>query len=313
MITTRGGKTRRQAELRAKYEAAVESLMDEISAGDKETFSSLELQNMGVDLIPFDLEDNEFLESYACLFQPRSTEFIADYHVEMSQVSGQGALSALEFPDFSPDGDKLLSTPLKAADQIFMGDDPFYEMDGWYPRPFNKTSMPDWEYLKLVQYYSKDLEIVKTIPHVQLFMANEFVVQDNNIESALLPGEIGPVAQAIQARLRQTEFQKTSLFPVQVFSFFGPRHGRIIQAHFNPSGRLVMRVSQTYSFERKDEDLARRFLCFRMCQPGAGEKYEFHTDQGSPGIPQSLSSPMQENMNSHLPVSLPARAARMVI
>ncbi|OJJ46511.1 hypothetical protein ASPZODRAFT_1968823 [Penicilliopsis zonata CBS 506.65] len=71
-----------------------------------------------------------------------------------------------------------------------------------------------------------------------------------------------------------------------MFSFFGPCHGRILQARFHPSGRLVIRASNIYSFEnRKEHHVVDLFLRFWLSEPCFGEEYEFYVNEDSSETP----------------------------
>jgi hypothetical protein len=66
---------------------------------------------------------------------------------------------------------------------------------------------------------------------------------------------------------------------VLAISFFGPRHGRLIQANFTKSGILKVRVSPIYSFVRKAEAPFDLFLRYYACDPQDGPEYEFYSDE----------------------------------
>lgn len=62
-------------------------------------------------------------------------------------------------------------------------------------------------------------------------------------------------------------------------SFFGPRHGRLLQANFTKSGILKVRVSPIYSFVHQAEAPFDLFLRYYACDPQDGPEYEFYSDE----------------------------------
>lgn len=73
-----------------------------------------------------------------------------------------------------------------------------------------RPGFPDWG-VKAERQWQKNYDDPGTIcPHVMLIICTGAEAQD----SELLFGELGPIVQAIQNRLSQKEFEKTSLFPV---------------------------------------------------------------------------------------------------
>lgn len=62
-------------------------------------------------------------------------------------------------------------------------------------------------------------------------------------------------------------------------SFFGPRHGRLLQANYTKSGILKVRVSPIYSFVHEAEAPFDLFLRYNACDPQDGSEYEFYSDK----------------------------------
>ncbi|OJJ45686.1 hypothetical protein ASPZODRAFT_17135 [Penicilliopsis zonata CBS 506.65] len=310
-MDTRANRLRRQAKLRSKYETAAESILESFLLEPKKSFSSCDLARLGIDLMPFDPFDQDFLQSRKCLFKPLPKDVLAEYFIDPSELldGDHTALKWLEHPSSSVN----LSSPLRAAVTIFsylettylhlqrktpkgylfevakwqfiMCDDDFHDANGFYNHPF-PSPMPVWSYLYMMQHCTEQGGKLITLPHLQLIMGNDAVPKENEI----LPGELGPIVQGILARLNQPDFDHTSLFPVQMLSLFGPRDGRILQARFYPSGRLVIRATQIYRFERHNQDdLATLFLRFWLSEPCIGDEYEFYVDEESPGgLPQAV-------------------------
>ena len=71
---------------------------------------------------------------------------------------------------------------------------------------------PDWK-TKAKREWQEDDDDPETIyPHMVLVICTGAETKDDE----LLFGELGPIAQTIQNRLNQMEFEKTSLFPVTI-------------------------------------------------------------------------------------------------
>ncbi|OJJ46496.1 hypothetical protein ASPZODRAFT_132574 [Penicilliopsis zonata CBS 506.65] len=312
-MDTRATRLQRQAALRSKYEAAAQGILEAISSEPKKFFSPADLANLGVHLLPFDPLSEEFIQSRKCLFQPLSTDFLAEFFIEDSELmdSDRKALQLLE-PASPPDD---LSSLLHAAREIFLllettyshlkrkkpkaylfelvdwefiaCDDDFHEANGFYPYK-NHLGIPLWSYLDMMQHCTTKRGKTIIRPHLQLVMGNDAVVK----ESGLLMGELGPIVQGILARINQPCFKNTSLIPVQIFSFFGPLDGRILQARFYPSGQLVIRASGIYHFTSENQEyLASLFLRYRFSEPRVGDGYEFDVfdvaEESPAGFPDS--------------------------
>lgn len=71
-------------------------------------------------------------------------------------------------------------------------------------------------------------------PHVMLIICNGTTAKDEE----LLFSELGPLAQAIQNRLGQPEFEKRSLFPVCYKKLYS---GAYAEYHHIGPGHLVLR------------------------------------------------------------------------
>lgn len=100
-------------------------------------------------------------------------------------------------------------------------------------------------------------------------------------EGELLFAELGSITHTIQRRLSQEEFVETSLFPVLTISPFGPRHERILQARFTPSGVLKSRASTIHNFEKGDDAPFSLYVRYLACEPKDGLEYEFFDEDKS--------------------------------
>lgn len=74
----------------------------------------------------------------------------------------------------------------------------------------HRNRLPDWDVPAICEWQN-DCDDTETIsPHIMLVTCTGAEAKD----SELLFGELGPIVQAIRNRLKQKEFEKTSLFPV---------------------------------------------------------------------------------------------------
>ncbi|OJJ48981.1 hypothetical protein ASPZODRAFT_23266 [Penicilliopsis zonata CBS 506.65] len=308
-MNTMGATSPQRDELRAKYQAAAESILQRLSLQFTiKAFNSLDLFDLGVDLLLFNPFDEDFLASKKCLFRPLPQGFLADYFVDSSKVL-DGACKRLQFPDYWPPSDPTRLVPvdptrevysylkihyrcmerkrpkghlkdLSKWDSIGSVTNPFPKLpvvdaDYSYERPY-PSPLPFWDYLLVMQPSTEKGDTVTAMPPIQLIISNNTTAEENE----LLHGELGPIVQAVHTRLNQPGFEKTSFFPVQVLSLFEPRHGRILQARFQPSGRLVVRASNIWSFEDK-RNVIDLFLRFWVSEPCDAEDYEFSVDEDS--------------------------------
>ncbi|KAJ5121620.1 uncharacterized protein N7515_009581 [Penicillium bovifimosum] len=92
-------------------------------------------------------------------------------------------------------------------------------------------------------------------------------------ENELLHGDLAHIANALYCSLEQPQFENTSLFPGLVISFFGPRHGRLLQATFDNPGTLIVRPSLIYNFIDSDEKIE-LFVRYDNCEPRDGPEIE---------------------------------------
>lgn len=80
-----------------------------------------------------------------------------------------------------------------------------------------------------------------------------------------------------------------------MLSFFGPRHGRLLQGNFNQSGILKIRASPIYSFVRKTEAPFDLFLRYYSSEPQDGPDYEFYYEEDALSQVPEYVSPSNES------------------
>lgn len=118
------GQTEKRAQLRDKYDEAVSDLLQVLESEPKAAYSSDDLAKLRVTLGSFDPEDQDFLDSEACLFQPLSLEELEEYSLDPSKLGEGSRYWFLEFDRLyqSPEGETNSSRSRimrKNAEQIF--------------------------------------------------------------------------------------------------------------------------------------------------------------------------------------------------
>ncbi|KAL4941083.1 hypothetical protein BDV06DRAFT_223439 [Aspergillus oleicola] len=88
-------------------------------------------------------------------------------------------------------------------------------------------------------------------------------------EECLLRGEVLTILGIMMERLRMESLGKHLIIPVMLFSFMGPRHGRILLAYFDGQ-QLVIRKSPLYQFTSRDEGSMELFARYQAAEIGAG-------------------------------------------
>ncbi|KAJ9243707.1 hypothetical protein DTO169E5_2622 [Paecilomyces variotii] len=260
----------KRALLRDKYTQVVSNLLKELNSQAKTAYAHDELTNLGVSLGCFDPSDQKFLNSKACLFKPLSLKEFKEYSLLESELN-QGACGYyyLRF-------DKIYDDPAKeknASSSSIM-----------WERANQIFEYLDTGYTSLRKKSGDNLDFFDEVSGWdQIKYDNSFLDGGKGLllglrEGRDIPRWGWPIAQAIRNRLRQKEFEKTSLFPVLAVSLFGPRHGRLLQANFNNSSILEVRSSPIYSFLRKDSAPFELFLRYCACEPLDGPEYEFSDD-----------------------------------
>ncbi|GAD98199.1 hypothetical protein PVAR5_6890 [Paecilomyces variotii No. 5] len=285
--------------LRNKYKEAISDLIKALDSQAKAGYGYGELTGLGISLRSFDPDNEKFPDSTACLFRPMSSEEFENYSIDKSDLD-RGAI------DYYVDFDKTYDAPKRVknashsytmrerAFQIYRHLQVCYlycktggretefldEISGWSQIKHDNSFLINGERLMEWQEDYDDPETLR--PHIMLTICTGAEPKDNE----LLFSELGSIAQAIENRLQQKEFEKTSLFPgyftissVLAISLFGPRHGRLLQAHFNKSGMLKVLVSPIYKFLRRDDAPSELFLRYYTSVPQDGPEYQFYSDE----------------------------------
>ncbi|KAL1863295.1 hypothetical protein Plec18170_000129 [Paecilomyces lecythidis] len=313
MASVSDDKKAERALLRDKYGQAISDLLKELRFQPKAAYGHGEFTGLGISLGSFDPYDEKFLGSRACLFRPMTLEEFGEYSIPESELDGGGIDYYINFDEiYDIPANAKYSSPSyimrERAFQIYSylevchdylrkktGRDLefFDEITGWFQiklslydnsfldngerlmRGRRGGDFPQWD-THAEREWQEDYDNPETLrPHIMLIICTGAEVKENE----LLFGELGPIAQAIENRLQQKEFENTSLFPVLAISLLGPRHGRLVQAHFNKSGMLKVLVSPIYSFVRKADAPFDLFLRYCACKPQDGPEYEFYNEE----------------------------------
>ncbi|KAJ5807067.1 hypothetical protein N7474_010659 [Penicillium riverlandense] len=300
----------KRARLRHKYIQAASHLLQVLSSEAKDAYQSDELTKLGVSLGSFDPNYQDFLDTKACFFKPLSPDALKEYSLDLE---GRTLSYYLKFDEMydrptsaeSPSSSDVLE---KRADQIFRHLDLLYtnyykksgrdvkffdEVAGWdeikHDNPFfdsgrgllidfRRRGAPGYETSARREWQGEDNDIETICAHVMLVICSGAKAKDDE----LLFSELGPIAQVIQNRLSQKEFENTSFFPVLAVSLFGPRHGRLLQAKFDQSSILKVQISPIYSFRYRADAPFKLFLRYYGCEPRAGPESELYSDEDTP-------------------------------
>ncbi|KAJ9205262.1 hypothetical protein C8Q69DRAFT_510514 [Paecilomyces variotii] len=298
-----------RALLRDKYNQALSGLVERLDSQAQAAYGQDELTSLGISLRSFDPYDRNFLNSKACLFRPMTLEEFRKYSFPESELDGGGIDYYIDF-DASydePANMKNVSPSIIMRERAFqtynylqvcyvylrkqIGRDDEYleEITGWsqikHDNSFwdngqrlmygHRGDFLHWDTYAQREWQDDDDNPETLRPHIILLICTGAEAKDNE----LLLGELGPIAQAIENRLQQKEFEKTSLFPVLAISLFGPRHGRLLQAHFDKSGILKVLVSPIYSFLSRTDAPSELFLRYYVSEPQDGPEYEFWSEE----------------------------------
>ncbi|KAL1868565.1 hypothetical protein Plec18167_008156 [Paecilomyces lecythidis] len=275
MASVSDDKKAERALLRDKYGQAISDLLKELRSQPKAAYGHGEFTGLGISLGSFDPYDEKFLGSRACLFRPMTLEEFGEYSIPESELDGGRYLEICH--DYLR---KKTGRDLEFFDEItgwfqIKYDNSFLDNGERLMRGRRGGDFPQWD-THAEREWQEDYDNPETLrPHIMLIICTGAEVKENE----LLFGELGPIAQAIENRLQQKEFENTSLFPVLAISLLGPRHGRLVQAHFNKSGMLKVLVSPIYSFVRKADAPFDLFLRYCACKPQDGPEYEFYNEE----------------------------------
>ncbi|KAL4958566.1 hypothetical protein BDW69DRAFT_179564 [Aspergillus filifer] len=88
-------------------------------------------------------------------------------------------------------------------------------------------------------------------------------------EECLLRGEVLTILGIMMERLQLESLRKHLIIPVMLFSFMGPRHGRILLA-YSDGRQLIIRKSPLYQFTSRDEGSMELFARYQAAEIGSG-------------------------------------------
>jgi hypothetical protein len=106
-----GDQARESARLRGKYQkAALSLIMNLESSQEHSAYPSDKLNNLGVFLVPFDPNDQDFIHSKACLFRPLSSKVLEGYSLDESDLRAASDGTTSCYFDF----DEIYDRPTEA-------------------------------------------------------------------------------------------------------------------------------------------------------------------------------------------------------
>ncbi|KAJ6178283.1 hypothetical protein N7519_008744 [Penicillium mononematosum] len=121
---------------------------------------------------------------------------------------------------------------------------------------------PGWRFRSLQEWWT-NVDMLAG-PSTQIVIFTDGIGK----EDRLLLSELGAIVQVIAFRRTRPVFSHYHIFPVLMLSFFGPRHGRILQACYDSrSQQLEIQISPIFSFLRKNDESFDIFLRFMASYP----------------------------------------------
>ncbi|KAJ5562130.1 hypothetical protein N7461_000891 [Penicillium sp. DV-2018c] len=274
------------------YKEVADSIIGELLSRSKPAYTHSDLAEFGVFVQSFDPEDSTFTDSEACLFQPLTQKELEEYKIDRKGLTNEEKRYLLRF------GDTFNDFPLDPSDpehyQMWDRAHQILFSLGLFESRHEKKMNGDIVTIKEASYWDNikagDSFYLKTTrPHIKLVT----LIGAEAKESELLHGEIGPIANAIQCRVNQPEFENTPIFPVLMLSLFGPRHGRILQAKLDDSGILNVWSSPIYNFMHSDENL-KLFVRYNNCKPRDGRELEPLLVEDSPSSHVQYQAPLPD-------------------
>ncbi|CAI7641134.1 unnamed protein product [Penicillium viridicatum] len=304
--------------LRDKYKQAARSIILALESRSKPAYTHTDLAQFRVSVQLFDPEDPKFTDSGACLFLPLTHEQLNEYKLDKKVLTRDEDRylhrfedTFNEFPQTYPvpedcqiwDRARQIQFSLEIfescykkevdEDTISIEEASYWtnirSEDSFYHSPQGMrlgltlghsmpAALPRWYTGSTCQWLDEDLKT--TQPHIKLVTLTGAEAKENE----LLHGELGSIANVIQCRLNQPEFENVSIFPVLMLSLFGPRHGRLLQAKFDNSGTLNVWSSPIYNFVDNNEKI-NLFVRFNNCKPRDGKEFESVIVEDSPSPP----------------------------
>ncbi|CAG8100744.1 unnamed protein product [Penicillium nalgiovense] len=281
-------------------------ILTELVSTFESTFTKADLEQFGISAQSFKPTDPKFLDDRKkCLFKPFDKEDIKTWEVPDSGETAYEAvhkrLDIQDVPSYSHLARKPTEAEIMRATRKVIGylqtnftfrcegrtgatRRPLSDELGWEeidyeeftggdggllfstPGRYIGEDFPGWRFRWLREWWTKDSWDADVLagPSTQLIISTDGIGK----EDRLLLGEIGAIVQVIAFRRIQPEFSHCHIFPALMLSFFGPRHGRILQACYDSrSQKLKLRISPTVSFLEKNNYAFDLFLRFMASYP----------------------------------------------
>ncbi|KAJ6186438.1 hypothetical protein N7519_007739 [Penicillium mononematosum] len=274
---------------RDKYKQAARSIILALESRSKPAYTHTELAQFRVSVRSFDPEVPKFTDSETCLFLPLTQEQINEYKLDKKVLTKDEDRylhrfedTFDEFPQTYPvrqdcrmwDRARQIQFSLEIFESCFKNavDEDTISIeeasywaniraeDSFYQGPQGMrlglklghsmpAALPRWYTVSTCQWLDENLKTSR--PHIKLVTLTGAEAKENE----LLHGELGPIANVL------------------MLSFFGPRHGRILQAKLDNSGTLKDWSSPIYNFVHSNEKI-KHFVRYNNCKPQDGKEFE---------------------------------------
>ncbi|KAJ5943459.1 hypothetical protein N7516_003627 [Penicillium verrucosum] len=277
-------------------------ILTELGLSEQSTFKKVDLECLGVTVDRFEATDSNFLDDRKkCLFKPFHQKLIKRWKIPDSEAAYESVHDPLDIQDMARNS-RLASNPSESeiadatadviaylttnitflregrskiplAQQLGWSDIDYEEFTGGHggllsstPGRYKGKNFPGWDFQWLQEWWTKDSSENDILagPSAKILIFTDGIGK----EDRLLLSEFGAIVQVIMFRRIQPEFKHHHIFPVLMLSFFGPRHGRILQACYDShSQQLELRISPIFSFLEKDNESFDLFLRFMASSP----------------------------------------------
>ncbi|CAI7666336.1 unnamed protein product [Penicillium viridicatum] len=276
--------------------------LKELASSTQSTFTKADLEGLGISVKQFNPLDPDFLDNRKkCLFKPYDKEDIKRWKIPASEASYESVHNRLNIQDV-PLHSRLASEPTEAeimratravmrylqtqftfrcegrtkrllSDEFGWAEIDYEEFTGGNggllfstPGRYIGQDFPGWNFRSLQQWWIKDSQDADVLigPSMHIVISTGGIGK----EDRLLLSELGAIVQVIAFSRNQPELKRCFIFPVLMLSFFGPRHGRILQACYDSrSQQLELRISSIFSFLKKNDESFDLFFRFMASYP----------------------------------------------
>ncbi|KAL1970745.1 hypothetical protein VTN77DRAFT_2579 [Rasamsonia byssochlamydoides] len=246
----------------------------------KDLFEPAELQEAKIRVLPMPLDGSNGFEP--CFFKPYPGELLIEPPDEAVDDGNDG-----DGDGNADDADKELSEETRERRKQIR---PLFALSSYFgtyesaclsdAKENNKLSPREWlcsdKYekfakMRLVEHrpsfwHFKLVCEILNVPHFQCEILYNVVGNDQQ----LLRGELLTFIRLMRGRLKMKSIRMTMMghitVPVLLFTYMKPRHGRILQGHFD-GNELVVYYSKLYDFTEKNSEARKLFMQWQFSEP----------------------------------------------